>query len=66
VCIYLFNFSRFAEISGAVCLTTTGETVKLWIIGYLGDLVMHYIAAQHTEMPMVISAASAFCLVFHV
>jgi hypothetical protein len=56
---------RFAEILGAVCLATAGETIKLRLTGYPGNFIMYSVAAQHTEMGMFIAAASARSLVFH-
>jgi len=62
----LFYWRRFTEIVGAVCLAAAGETVKFRVTGYPGNLIMHSIAAQHTEMSVMISTTSAFILIFHV
>lgn len=61
----LFYFSRFAEVLGAVGLTSAGETVIFGVAGNPGDLVEHPVAAQHAEMAVMISPAPAFCLTFH-
>jgi hypothetical protein len=57
--------SRFAEILGAIRLSSAGEAVEFWIGGYSGNLVMHSITAQHAEMPVMISTAGTFRLVGH-
>jgi hypothetical protein len=59
------DLSRFAEIFGAVRLSSAGEAVVAWIAGDPGDLVMHSVTAQHAEMPVMISSAGAFFLISH-
>jgi hypothetical protein len=55
----------FAEILGAIRLSPAGETVEFRIGGDPGNLVMHPIAAQHAEMPVMISSTGAFFLIRH-
>jgi hypothetical protein len=59
------DLCRFAEIIGAIRLSPAGETVEFRIGGDPGNLVMHPIAAQHTEMPVMISSAGTFFLIRH-
>jgi len=61
----LFNLCRFTKIVFTIGLTPAGETIKLRITGHLGNLIMQPITAQHAEMGMLITSASAFRLISH-
>jgi hypothetical protein len=60
-----FNLCRFAEILGAIRFSAAGETVIAGFSGDSGDLVMHSVAAQHAQMPVMIGPAGTFRLILH-
>jgi hypothetical protein len=61
----LFDLCRLAEVVCAVCLTAARKTIKLRITGYSGNLIMHSVTAEHTEMSVMVGTTTAFDLVFH-
>jgi hypothetical protein len=63
--VLLFYLCRVAQVFSTIGFAAAGETVKLRITGYLGDLVMQSVTPQHTEMAMVPRFAITFLLVIH-
>jgi hypothetical protein len=59
------DLCRFAEILGAIRLAPAGETVESWVGGDPGNLVVHPVAAQHAQVPVMICSAGAFLLISH-
>jgi len=45
--------------------SATGETVIAGVMGNPGNLIVHSVAAQHAQMPVMIGAAGTFRQVFH-
>jgi hypothetical protein len=59
-----FYRCRFAEIIGAIGFSTAGETVIAGITGDPGNLIVHPVAAQHAQMPVMIGSTGTFRLIF--
>jgi len=57
---YLLDLGRFTQVFGAIGLAAAGKAVKLRIAGYLLDLFVEPIAAQHAQMSMMVRSAAAF------
>jgi hypothetical protein len=61
----LLDGRRFAEVFGTVGLAPAGKAVKFWHRGDSADFIVLAIAAQHTEMGVILAAATAYRLIFH-
>ena len=58
--------SRFTQVFSAAGLAAAGEAIEFRITAYLGYFIIQPVTSQHTEMPMVIGPAAAFCIGSHV